>query len=282
MLRLLLPLLLLAACDTDEGDDGKDAADDTDGADTVVDTDPNEDTDGAPDDDTDAPADTDDSDVPAPLVDTGGSVSWAHVISNIRVMAERQGFDVDGDGTIDNALGQVEGVLNPLLNQQYGSVPLYAGSGITGLGPNNGVGEMAIFALEDTDLDLTDNFSGYEELIISMGGGAVVSALVDVAPDGTYATVLPAGTITVGPIAIPTSTPIQVEGTVTAATHEGRLGAAVPKSAVDALIVAYGLPSFVAALLANLPDIDTDGDGTADSISAALRFEGVSCVIVQP
>jgi hypothetical protein len=277
-------LLLLSACDTEEPD-GKDTPTDTDGADTdpgtdtdpVDDTDPADDTDGAPDTD-----ETEDTDLPAPLVDTGGSISWGHVVSALRVMATAQGFDLDGDGTVDNALGSTEAFLNPLLNQQYGSIPLYAGTGITGLGPNNGVGELGIFALEDMDTDIADNFSGTEELSLSLGGGAVVTALVDVAPDGTYSTVLPAGTITIGPIALPTSTPIHIEGTISADTHTGRLGAAVPQTAVDALAVQFGLPTFVINLVSGLADIDSDGDGQADSISAGLRFEGVSCVIVTP
>ncbi|HMV70435.1 MAG TPA: hypothetical protein PKA64_26580 [Myxococcota bacterium] len=277
MLRLLLPLLLLS-CDPTDVDDKDDdtTTDDTDAAETDTVTDDTDD--GAGDSD-----DTGDTDTqPAPLVDTGGEVAWAHVISDLRVMAERQGFDLNGDGTIDNSLGSVEAVLNPILGQQYGSVPLYAGTWIEGLGPNNGVGQLTVLALEDNDLDLTDNFTGYEEMTPSLGGGAVVAALVDVAPDGTYSTVLPAGTITVGPISLPTSTPILIQGTITADHHEGRLGAAVPKTAVDAMVVQYNLPTFISNLLANLADIDADGDGTPESISAALRFDGVSCVLTQP
>jgi hypothetical protein len=75
---------------------------------------------------------------------------------------------------------------------------------------------------------------------------------------------------------------VVIQGTVGQETHEGAIGFALPATAVETLLGAF-VPeeqlTLVEFLLAGMYDIDTDGDGQEDALSAALSFSAVSATL---
>lgn len=277
---LFLPLSVLLACAEDPADDKDDTTGNADSdGDTVdtdaVDTDP-VDTDVADTTDTTETTETVDTDT-GPLVDTGGDIDLYHVIETVRALPQQQGFDLDGDGSIDNSLGRIFQSINSLGLSSYGTTNVLAGTEVLGGGPAGGVVTLGILTLQDTDGLIADNFTGTEDFVL-YGGAAVSMATAQLAADGTYSAVLPAGTLTFGALALATSTELHVEGTVGPLHHSGRIGTAILQSTLQALLDSLGAGA-LGALLNGLADLDTDGDGTADSISMTLSFDGPACVL---
>ena len=277
----VLAIMLTFGCADDPdaekgGDDTQDV--DSDGApidDTNVEDTDVEDTDPA--DDTDAADDTDDSDEEV-LVDTGGSMSWYHAIQTVNALPQARGFDLDGDGTVNNSMGRVAQQINNLGLSTYGGTDVLAGTAIVGVGPQGGVVDVSILALEDTDGDVTDNFSGVEPFALYGGVPSIVQAAARLQPDGSFEVTLPAGTLALGPLALTTSTEIRVSGIAGPSRIEGMLGTAISDTELRNLLDTFGLGA-LAALLRGLNDIDADGDGTMESISLAMGFDGPSCVV---
>lgn len=278
---LFLPLSVLLACAEEPADDKDDTTGNVDS--DTVDSD-GTDTDGADTDavDTDAVDTTDttetvDTTDTTPLVDTGGDIDLYHVIETVRALPQAQGFDLDGDGTVDNSLGRISQSINSLGLSSYGTTNVLAGTEVLGGGPAGGVVTLGILTLQDTDGLIADNFTGTEDFLL-FGGVPVSTATAQLAADGTYSAVLPAGTLTFGALALATSTELHVEGTVGPLSHSGRIGTAILQSTLQALLDSLGAGA-LGALLNGLADLDTDGDGTADSISMTLSFDGPACVL---
>lgn len=282
MRHLLVSLLLVtAACATDEEPaTDTDIPDDTDlPIDTdAVDTDLPVDT-----DDSDAPADTDDTD--APLVDTDGGDTWYHVVLELRALGTGVGFDLDGDGSVDNAIGGLAGTLNPLLADNYGSTHQYAVTQLWGVDTVDQLVDVGILGGADDDEDPSDNRSGVEPFTLigpslSADGHAPLYASTSVDPTtGAYEATLPAGTLRLGVLQVPVATPIYIRGEITAANHTGALGGAVRTDDLVVVLDAFGLGS-LAALASLLADIDLDADGEPDAVSVAFGFDGPAAVLV--
>ena len=283
-MRPFLPFLLVtSACLLD--DPSKDAADDSDAPETDLDSDLPADTDPAPDtdvpDDTDPPDDTDV--VPR---DTDGGDIWYHVVLVLQALPAGQGFDVDGDGDVDNALGGAAAVINPLIADNYGSTHQYALTQLWGVDTDDDLADVGILGGRDTDEDPSDNPSGTEvfRLIgaLTPDDHAPLYAPTTVDPtSGAYTATFAPGLLTFGTFQIPIATPIQARGTLTAAAHDGQLGGAVRLSDLTPILQTFGV-GWIGTLLAGLADIDTDGNGTLDAVSVAFAFDAVACELEIP
>ena len=86
------------------------------------------------------------------------------------------------------------------------------------------------------------------------------------------------GTYIIGGLTIQTATPVYLDGTATAGVHDGLLSFAIGVPALTAILQAFGQGA-LAPVVANLADVDTDGDSIADALSVAFRVEGVPCVV---
>lgn len=275
-MRRLLPLLLIA-CSTDPATDGTETDVDSDGTDTdTVETDTvDTETDEPVDSDTGEPADTDTGFAPAE--------AWHHVIQSIEILPSGQGFDLNGDTQIDNQMGGLAAVFNPLMTDSYGiNSPLLAMSQAWGVNDGDDQIDLGLLAGRDTDGNPYDNFTGTEVLRVIAGvgpsGHADLYDTTTVNADTTYDATLPAGTITLGQFALATATPIRVSGTITATAHNGRLGTAMSVTELQTLVTTLGM-GWAGALIAPLADLDLDGDGTNDAVSVAMRFAAVDCLV---
>lgn len=286
-----IALAALVACGSDPSDEdtAPDTTDDptAETSDTdptgATETDPPAETDSPPATETDTPTDTD-----API-DTGAprppDQVWNHVVQTMVALPAAQGFDLDGDGDIDNVLGGFAAAINPLITDNYGTTPEVAIVQTWGVLDGDDQADIGLFTGRDTDFDLSDNFSGAETFDASIGlgptGRALIHATTTVDGAGNYATALPAGQIALGPVVLPISIPVAIVGTTLASGHGGQLGGAVPTSALTNLLNQVGL-GFLSGALGALADIDSDGNGTPDSISVAFSFTAVPCSVQVP
>jgi hypothetical protein len=283
-------LAALVACGADPSDEdtAPDTTDDTTAE--TSDTDPaGVDTDTTELTETDeADTDTSDTDAAGP-VDTGAprpaDQVWNHVVQTMVALPSGQGFDLDGDGDVDNVLGGFAAAINPLIADNYGTTPDVAIVQTWGVLDGDAQADIGLFTARDTDFDLTDNFSGAETFEASVGlgptGRALIHATTTMDGAGNYATALAAGQIALGPLVLPISIPVTIVGTSLETGHGGQLGGAVPTSALTNLLNQVGL-GFLAGALGALADIDSDGNGTPDSISVAFSFTAVPCAVQIP
>ncbi len=214
----------------------------------------------------------------------GGPVeSWDHALGELTLLGSGQGFDLDGDGQIDNALGgfarYLGGALSGLV-QNAGTVGIIQTWGVND--GNNRV-QIGIVSGTDTDNDPSDNFSGSESFDVSSGllpnGRAEIVAATALDPANTFEARIAAGSFTIAGFTLPTSTDVFISGTVTKDAIDGQIGTAIPTQVITDLLDQNGL-GFLTGLVDGAADVDVDGDGTDDSISLAVAFKGVPCTIV--
>lgn len=299
-MRMVWWTLILAACGgagVNDGADDDKAPDRGGDAPTLVDSDEPVDGDGVTDpgdadpadpiDPVDPPVDTDDTDV---FVDTdtdapggfqSGADHWNHVVESVTVAPASQGRDLDGDGTIDNALGVLGGLVNPIIASGSSGATSVAILQVWGVNDGDQDVEVGFFGAVDVDNDPTDNFSGTEpfdgSLFVDAQGRALVTQAT-VMVNGDYSATLAQGTYIIGGLTIQTATPVYLDGTATAGVHDGLLSFAIGVPALTAILQAFGQGA-LAPVVANLADVDTDGDSIADALSVAFRVEGVPCVV---
>jgi hypothetical protein len=237
------------------GDVGKDALDPTDATDGDV---------------TDTPTDSDE----ATDAQADPATTWDHAVDVMAVARARDGLDLDGDGEGDNALGAFALVINPLLEATL--------DGATG---------ALILQVQADDLSAATSgalsmFPGspgeggawsVSAALVDADGVARVSTEVELAA-GAYSGAWLDQSITFGERTLQTATPVLVQATATATSHDGVLGFGVSVDALTAFLSASGNED-LATSLAAVADLDTDADGTNDAVSAAFTFEASACVI---
>lgn len=259
MTHVLLPFLLLLACRSpDSGDD--DTAAVTDTADTAE------------------SGETGDA--------TAGGAVTNDVVVAFTTAAQGEGFDVDGDGEIDNAIWALGGMLDPRIAESLTTaqhVVIAQLSGIDDWGDDTSV-RIGVLTAEDPDGDGMDNTSGAE----AFAGGAQVDAdgLVHVATpgalvDGGYTVELATGPLPVGSYELELATGLFVEADVDHRQQSGLLGFGIALDKLQVALAAEGISKEILALLVNLADLDLDGDGTDDGLSMAFRFEAAACTVRQ-
>lgn len=276
----LIPFLLVACADEGTFDvvnglPTDDVGEDSDGSGSDDGTDDGSDDDSTDDDDTDGGQDSDD-----PL--NPDAIAWHHVIGEIGLLGPGQGFDLDGDGEVDNALGAFARYVGDLLDG------LVRGSDTVGIVQTWGVEDgdnrasVGVITGVDTDGDTRDNFDGDEVFAVSEGlrsdGRAEIAASTRVRADGGFDARIPAGEFTLLGFTLPTATDIFISGVVSKGGIEGRIGTAVPLEVVVDLASQSGI-DFIVGLIEDAADVDTDGDNQPDAISLSLSFSGPSCSI---
>lgn len=257
----LLGLLSLAACqaagDAPATDDTGDAGDSGDSGD---------------------PGDSGDS---GDSGDAGPSASiHNHVLITLTVADRGEGFDLDGDGTADNALAPLGSALDPLLASALGAVGralVIQVADAESLVEDASV-QIALVTASDPDGDPSDNAAGET---FSAGPavdaeGRAVAGVQTALSGGAYTVALLDESLEIGSLELASATPIWLAGALDADAHSGLIGLGV---GVDAIVLALEAVGYAeqAALVETLADLDTDEDGAADAISLALRFDAVAC-----
>jgi len=216
--------------------------------------------------------------------DGGGVTATAtfdDVVTSLRVAGRTEGFDLDGDGSPDNALWVAGAALDPFLAGVLsggGRVLVLQLSQVDDLQADTPA-ELALVSAQDSDGDPSDNASGSEVFqagaAVDDQGIALVSTTVALSA-GSYQAVLLGQSTTIGSVELSTGTPIHIAGTLSATSHSGRLGLGVPAAPLVVALTAAGYAD-VAKVISGIADLDTDLDGTDDAISAAFDFAAVPC-----
>ncbi len=231
--------------------------------------------------------------VPELGLDAG--TTYHHVVVTLRIAPAIGGFDWTGDGVPENALAQLQSLVGPLTGGLDMNVPTASGivSGalseilqVAAVGSLDGDEIVLVghFHADDVDGDPSDNAFGGEQFTPASGardarGHAAAGAAAALGSGGAYEVEV-AGRFAVPfglePIAVADS--VRLRGNVTTDTHSGTLGMLVPGSVVFRCLAAFVPAQFsaqVPGVATSLLDVDTDGDGTADAMSAAFTFQAV-------
>lgn len=231
----------------------------------------------------DSGTDSADTDLP---IEPAELANYHHVVAEITVAPTGTGFDLDGDGDLDNALLPFKSVLDPLIVELYDGATtstegvLQVWGVATLVGASSGA--LSVITANDTDGDPSDNTSGTEPLVangnVDEQGRGIVGVTVELA-DGEYETSMLEPSITLGTYTLETATLIHLAGTIAVDRHDVLVGFALSEEALLAVAEALGLDdSFVELLLAAV-NVDSDGDGTDDALGMAFEIGAVSCVI---
>lgn len=254
-MTLVLPVLLLAACNPPLPDDSK-----------------------PPRDDSGTPTDTQTT----PPVTT---YNW--VVAEMTVASGLDGFDLDGDGDKDNALAPLDAVIDPVLEATLRGaerVMVLQLAGLDDFADDTAIRAAVVGADDlDTDHDPSDNFSGDEAYdagtSVDADGNAKTFNEVPLSA-GTYTAVFPARDVQVGANELTATTELHLGGrSVSERDQAGLYGFAVSVQSFLDFAEAQGMDGTDLDRLSALADIDTDQDGDADSISTAFEFQAVSCTL---
>jgi len=115
---------------------------------------------------------------------------------------------------------------------------------------------------------------------VSVDEDGVARALSDATlAGGVYSAVLADGTLTIGDYTLESAVGVPVAGGADLGYTTGMLGLAIPLQSLLDLAASLGVDTSSLDALAALSDIDTDGDGVPDAVSAAFLYEGPGCVV---
>jgi len=238
------------------------------------------------------PIDLDDSGPPDTGTDDTGTTptvpeaTYAYVISELLVAPADEGFDLDQDGSPDNALSAVDRIVDPLLQALMADTPRVQVIVLDALADfqNDPSVHVSVFGADDQDGDHSalDNFSGEEifEAAGSVDEEGHPTSWEDVPlEDGLYMAVFTdVRSVDLGGLQLGGDTPLVVgSNEVDATSQNGLLGFGVGASALVDFAESVGMDPDTAAGLAALADLDLDQDGTDETVSVALRFGAVTC-----
>lgn len=253
-MKLLLPWLLLAACNPPIPEDTKLTGDDS-----------------------------------GPPTDTATTTptTWNWVVAELTLASGLDGFDLDGDGDKDNALAPLGGVIDPALAAALNGsdhVILLQLAGAASLIDDDAVRVAVLGGVDlDTNHDPSDNFSGGEAFdagtAVDGAGDAVSYNEVPLAA-GTYTAVFPPRDVQLGSAEVTATTESHLGArSISAGNQAGLYGFGVSVASLVAFGENLGLGSTDLERLAALADIDTDADGDNDTVSAAYEYEAVACTL---
>lgn len=224
-------------------------------------------------------------------VDSGDSgesavapITANYVLISFTVANRGEGFDLDGDSEIDNALWPLGSVLDPLIVEAQAvaqHVAIAQASDIDSFSADNSI-RVGLLTVVDEDGDGSDNGSGTE----SFDGGALVDAngVVVIGTEtpltsGAYQVELATGTLPVGSYEFELATGLFIDAALDAGSQSGMLGFGISIEALELALVAEDVSAEVIAAMTALADLDLDGDGVADAVSMAFTFEAVICTV---
>lgn len=198
------------------------------------------------------------------------------VMVELRVANATDGVDLDGDGTKDNALSTVDTAVTALL---AGAVARAENAQVVQLGDVSSFEEdpdviFAVFTVPDPD-GAANNASGTANFdadgAVDEQGRASQSAPTAIY-GGEYQVRIPGPGLVVGEVDLIATTDIYIAGFPQLATQELLVAFAISVDSLDRL----GEFGDGAAAIA---DIDTDGDGIDDAVSAAFEVDTVACTV---
>lgn len=234
---------------------------------------------GQPETGADSPPDASspepDPETPPPGTTTpGATYDWA--VTALAVGGRTDGFDLDGDGTIDNAAWPLGALLDPALAYALDAAQtaLVVQLGAVDDLVDDPAVAVGLFSAQDMDGDA-----------VLDGGPSVDDAgrarvYTETALDGgAYAVVLADQAIAVGDQVLEAATPVHVAGAPTAASHTGLIGWGVPVDALLAALTELGVDAAQLQGIAAMADLDTDADGDPDALSITLAFDAEAVAV---
>ena len=207
----------------------------------------------------------------------GGTFNW--VGSALEVGNASEGVDLDGDGAVDNVFSLAARSRNDdiataladgstVLVMQFWNIEDWC---------DDGSFQGGILIATDLDGNGADNYSGSETFDpgtnVDSSGHAVQHASATVS-GSNYSVTIPGAELSIGGVDITTATPILIEGTANETENSGHFGFGIAVTDLVPYAEANGIDP---SLLYSLADLDTDGDGVGDAISAGFVFDSVSC-----
>lgn len=232
--------------------------------------------DSAPTDDSAGHTDTDSGPAACPAsVDT-----VEYVVDTIAVGTEDEGFDLDGDGDVDNSVSAAKALLDPELEDYVTNFAEVTVLQMWFLQDwcNDDVAIGIINGLDEDD-DRTDNHSGTEAFDSSGsvdGEGHSIYDGIGVIADSVVSGNIADVTLNFGFVSLASVTPVYVEGTVSESEWSGVVGAAADVDDLGVYLESQGLAPELATVLA---DLDMDGDGENDAVSAGFETHAVPCTL---
>ncbi len=269
-LPALLSLALVAACQTEPPPRVSDTFTPS------VPEDPNADRDTEPDDTFDELGETDDEGPPKPT-------RINYVVTSITLAPTGTGHDLNGDGTIDNALGFTALVVNALIAGEYPNQEILAVLQTDGINDGSDGGTLGIFVgIDETDSVFTPGgtptvtvYEGIDAggLATQRGPATFTNNFVDV--DAS----LPPTTLSLGIFSVPVSTNVRATGKARPRSVQLLAGGGISIADATTLINTFGL-SNVFPNPSAYADLDTNNDGVDDTISAAFTLTGIPVTVV--
>lgn len=206
------------------------------------------------------------------------SDSFAWVITELEVGSGTEGVDLDGDGAVDNVLAIAASALNDSIAEAFAQGPQVLALQFWNLSDwCNDDFEGGILVAEDLDGNTADNGSGAERFDAGDevdGSGHARDHAPGRLSGSRFEADVPSAAVEVGGVMLQTATPIHIEGTADVREVSGRFGFGV---AVEALLPYAEEAGLSSATVEALADLDTDGDGHNDAVSAGFVFAGASC-----
>ncbi|MCE9636325.1 MAG: hypothetical protein K8T90_11535 [Planctomycetes bacterium] len=220
--------------------------------------------------------------------DAGATHDW--VISSLALAPSSGGVDLDGDGTPDNQLASLQSLIATIapdvdLSQSLtdslsanGQFALYEMWYVQSLAGDPFVLAGALNAT-DADGDTTNNFDGNGSFLADVStlggdGHPAVRVATSIVKNGDYRIDFTGQGLLLGGISLPENAIVIVEGNVSAPANDGFIGFSISLSTIQTLISGAGvtLSPLQLVLLNSFLDIDTDGNGSKDALSASFSF----------
>lgn len=220
--------------------------------------------------------------------DAGATYDW--VISSLALAPTNGGVDLDGDGTPDNQLASLQSLIATIapdvdLSQSLtdslsanGQFAVYEFWYVQSLTGDPFVLSGALNAT-DADADPDNNFGGNGSFLadadtLGADGHPAVRVATSITKGGAYTIDLTGQGLLLGGISLPSNAIVIVQGDLTATSNDGFIGFSIGISTIQTLLSDAGvtLDAFQLILLNSLLDLDTDGNGSKDAISASFSF----------
>lgn len=199
-------------------------------------------------------------------------VDW--VIGLLQVAPEDEGFDLDGDGAVDNALSGLSEQVDEMLARRLGFAERALVVQLWGDLADGAPVFAGLYTAEEIEPGLLVDPVGVRE-----DGRAHDPVRAEVA-EGHYTALFSEREVVLFGADLTLITEVHLAGRPGSSVQEGLIGLVIPADALQALIDSE-VPQAQRDAVASLADIDTDLDGEPDAISAALAFRADLAALVR-